>query len=85
VELKLDLETEQLCKVLPQDETNYRRGIIEAYVTLHDIVGKTLEELDRYNAGKRKRDERARAAGEPSIAAFWGNSLYRSEFDKRGR
>lgn len=79
VELRLDWETVQLAKIQPQDQTNYRRGIIAAYTTVFEMVDKTLEDVENYHARQRKLDARATAKG-PNLAARWGSPHWYDEF-----
>jgi hypothetical protein len=84
VELRLDYETDQLVKVQPQDQTNYRRGIVEAYATIFEIVEQTLEEKEQYDDRSRKRDEHTRDRTKlqrgANVARHWGSPNWYDHF-----
>ena len=84
IELRLDYETDQLTKVQSQDQTNYRRGIIEAYVTIFEIVEQTLEEKEQYDDRTRQRDERRSKLDKrgPNLASAWGSPHYYDQFTR---
>ena len=77
IELRLGETLDQLSRVQPQDETNFRRGVLSTYATLTGQVDKILQELDNYHARRssddRKRLERKRG---PDISQHWGSSHF---------
>ena len=82
IEHRLDIETEQLCKVQPEDQTNFRRGILEAYVTLHGLVDQTLEELDKYYDRRTSDDRKQSEQRGPDISKFWGASHFYDSYNR---
>jgi hypothetical protein len=82
IEFEIDRASVDFLEVQPQDEINYRRGVIKGHIRSLEAVDGKLREFNTYNA--RKHDERA-GSGERDISAHWGSPAFYSEFDKRGR
>ena len=83
IELRLGETLENLSKVQPQDETNFRRGVLTTYATLTGQVDKTIKELTDYHA-RRTSDERKRAdrAARGADPRFWGSSHFRDTYTR---
>ena len=83
IELRLGSEVEQLATVQPQDQTNFRRGVLTTYATLTGLIDTTLEELDRYYDRRDERERKRREYAGPDIGKYWGSPNWFTEFTQR--
>ena len=76
LELEIDRESQRILNILPQDETNFKRGLIQGYMMSLGMIELTLQRVEAKKAndesGKRNVSARDRGNRVPK-SAFWGS------------